>query len=425
MMEEILYWVAYCLATFLEFYIISKFMKMFLGDGNKGKVAVLAVYAVRFVVCTLQYVYLPHGMINMLCGVITLFIVAFGYGGKVVNKLVACIITYFFFFASEAAVAAVLALSNVEISVYGHNGDMYSFIVLAAVQWITYEIVISFKNINSKVEVPRVVNIIIIVIDAIIFALETAIFSQNSNSESIKILSVICMLLVIFLVVYLYDIISISYAKRMEADSIEREKNYYLKQTELLQARDEQLRDFRHDINNHLYVIGSMIGSENEEAKKYIENLTEKIITTKMYSNTGNVAIDSVINYELSKAEKQDIKTNLNIVVPSGIQNGVENLVTIFGNLLDNAIEAADKCPTEKFIDLKVRYKRGAMFIDIKNSYDGVIVKRKNKIVTKKQNKNLHGIGLKSVEAAVNNYNGTMKLDFNEKEFKVSIMLYI
>lgn len=213
--------------------------------------------------------------------------------------------------------------------------------------------------------------------------------------------------------------------KKMEADSIEREKNYYLKQTELLQARDEQLRDFRHDINNHLYVIGSMIGSENEEAKKYIENLTEKIITTKMYSNTGNVAIDSVINYELSKAEKQDIKTNLNIVVPSGIQNDVENLVTIFGNLLDNAIEAADKCTDEKYIDLKVRYKRGAMFIDIKNSYDGVIVKRKNRIVTKKQNKNLHGIGLKSVEAAVNNYNGTMKLDFNEKEFKVSIMLYI
>lgn len=425
MMEEILYWVAYCLSTFLEFYIISKFMKMFLGEGNRGKVAIIAVYTVRFVVCTLQYIYFPHGMINMLCGVITLFIVAFGYGGKVVNKLVACIITYFFFFASEAAVAAVLALSNVEISVYGHNGDMYSFIVLAAVQWITYEIVISFKNINSKVEVPRVVNIIIIVIDAIIFALETAIFSQNSNSESIKILSVICMLLVIFLVVYLYDIISISYAKRMEADSIEREKNYYLKQTELLQARDEQLRDFRHDINNHLYVIGSMIGSENEKAKKYIENLTEKIITTKMYSNTGNVAIDSVINYELSKAEKQDIKTNLNIVVPSGIQNDVENLVTIFGNLLDNAIEAADKCTDEKYIDLKVRYKRGAMFIDIKNSYDGVIVKRKNRIVTKKQNKNLHGIGLKSVEAAVNNYNGTMKLDFNEKEFKVSIMLYI
>ena len=348
MMEEILYWVAYCLSTFLEFYIISKFMKMFLGEGNRGKVAIIAVYTVRFVVCTLQYIYFPHGMINMLCGVITLFIVAFGYGGKVVNKLVACIITYFFFFASEAAVAAVLALSNVEISVYGHNGDMYSFIVLAAVQWITYEIVISFKNINSKVEVPRVVNIIIIVIDAIIFALETAIFSQNSNSESIKILSVICMLLVMFLVVYLYDIISISYAKRMEADSIEREKNYYLKQTELLQSRDEQLRDFRHDINNHLYVIGSMIGSENEEAKKYIENLTEKIITTKMYSNTGNVAIDSVINYELSKAEKQDIKTNLNIVVPSGIQNDVENLVTIFGNLLDNAIEAADKCTDEK-----------------------------------------------------------------------------
>ena len=89
MMEEILYWVAYCLSTFLEFYIISKFMKMFLGEGNRGKVAIIAVYTFRFVVCTLQYINFPHGMINMLCGVITLFIVAFGYGGKVVNKLVA------------------------------------------------------------------------------------------------------------------------------------------------------------------------------------------------------------------------------------------------------------------------------------------------------------------------------------------------
>ena len=55
----------------------------------------------------------------------------------------------------------------------------------------------------------------------------------------------------------------------------------------------------------------------------------------------------------------------------------------------------------------------------------GIVKMRSGKIATKKEDKTLHGIGLKSVESAVNNHNGTMKVDFNEKEFQVNVMLYI
>jgi len=79
----------------------------------------------------------------------------------------------------------------------------------------------------------------------------------------------------------------------------------------------------------------------------------------------------------------------------------------------------------EKYLEIKMKYKQGTMFIEVKNRYDGIVKMRSGKIATKKEDKTLHGIGLKSVESAVNNHNGTMKVDFNEKEFQVNVMLYI
>lgn len=243
--------------------------------------------------------------------------------------------------------------------------------------------------------------------------------------DSIKVISVICMLLVLFLIIYLYDVISRYYAERIQSEIIKREKNYYLKQAELLEQGDKGMRELRHDMKNHFYAITSMIGDENEEVKKYIGNIAEKIEKNEIYCSTGNVALDSVINYKLSKASEQNIQIYSNITIPSNIREGVEDLVTIIGNLLDNAIEACENLTEEKYLEIKMKYKQGTMFIEVKNRYDGIVKMRSGKIATKKEDKTLHGIGLKSVESAVNNHNGTMKVDFNEKEFQVNVMLYI
>ena len=159
-----------------------------------------------------------------------------------------------------------------------------------------------------------------------------------------------------------------------------------------------------------------MIGDENEEVKKYIGNIAEKIEKNEIYCSTGNVALDSVINYKLRKASEQNIQIYSNITIPSNIREGVEDLVTIIGNLLDNAIEACENLTEGKYLEIKMKYKQGTMFIEVKNRYDGIVKMRSGKIATKKEDKTLHGIGLKSVESAVNNHNGTMKVDFNEKE---------
>lgn len=179
-------------------------------------------------------------------------------------------------------------------------------------------------------------------------------------------------------------------------------------------------------MKNHLFAIESMVKNKNRDAEKYIDNILGKIINDELYSSTGNIAIDSVINYKLSKANEIGTLVKADIKLPSGLQEGLEDLVTIIGNLLDNAIEAlSDMDDKEKRLEIEVRYNIGNVNIDIKNSYNGELNCKDGKIVTKKHDKNMHGIGLKSVRTTVEKHYGTMDITHNNMEFHVNIMLYL
>ena len=71
---------------------------------------------------------------------------------------------------------------------------------------------------------------------------------------------------------------------------MERENIYSAKQAEVLRKNSDSIRKIRHDMNNHLYVLESLIdeNGENVEAKKYIEQMIGKINQAKMYCDSGN-----------------------------------------------------------------------------------------------------------------------------------------
>ena len=96
----------------------------------------------------------------------------------------------------------------------------------------------------------------------------------------------------------------------------------------------------------------------------------------------------------------------------------------ILGNLLDNAIEAAQNSK-EKYLGIDIRTKRGLLFITIENSYDGSIQLHKNEIVTSRKNKESHGIGLKNVKMIVEEQGGEMQVIWVNNRFVVKVMLYL
>lgn len=290
---------------------------------------------------------------------------------------------------------------------------------------IQSEVIYSFRNIHRNLPVSGLFSGSIMVICVIMLVLQTTIFFQSASMEFIQLVSTICMLSVLFLIIYLYDSLSGMHLEQLHAEMIEREKIYYYRQAELLQSHAETLGAFRHDSINHLYALRSMLDANDQEAGKYIDKLVGKIQHVEMYSCTGCIAIDSVINYKLGGANARGIDVRVQIAWPEQIDIETEDMVTILGNLLDNAIEAGEKTETDRYVDVGMHYKAGVLFLVIKNSYDGMLSMQKGKLTTRKKEKSLHGIGLKSVKQAVEKYDGTMDIGYDGREFTVKVMLYM
>ena len=80
----------------------------------------------------------------------------------------------------------------------------------------------------------------------------------------------------------------------------------------------------------------------------------------------------------------------------------------------------------EKRIDINISYQKKKLLIEIQNPYDATKVKRQGDIlVTTKSNHELHGYGLKNVKKIVDKYEGVFDMNWGEKEFYVSICLFL
>ena len=196
----------------------------------------------------------------------------------------------------------------------------------------------------------------------------------------------------------------------------------------MLKEKYEELRQYRHDMKNRMVVMQQMI-KENQYDKvlEYTGEIADKLSQTLTYSNTGNVALDSVINYKLTRAAKSNILVESNVVIPEDISLDEDDMIVILGNLLDNAIEAVNRIETDvkKYIYMDIDFEMGSLWICIKNSYDNKLYVQENRFVTWKKDKTMHGIGLQSTESIVQKYNGLMEFSMEENLFVVDILLYL
>ncbi|MCI5586441.1 MAG: GHKL domain-containing protein [Lachnospiraceae bacterium] len=207
---------------------------------------------------------------------------------------------------------------------------------------------------------------------------------------------------------------------------IAQEKEYYQKEAEIIQQKQELERQFRHDLNNRLQILNDIAECGNiSELKNYLSEIDTRQKKHNIYSNTGNLIIDSIINSKLQDASEKEIKVNADIILPAHIEISTDDMVIILGNLLDNAIEACEKVDADKYIDILMRYENGCIFLNIKNSFNHVINRAGDEFITLKKDKTLHGLGIKSVKNTIETYNGIIEFSSKSNEFSVDIILYL
>lgn len=236
----------------------------------------------------------------------------------------------------------------------------------------------------------------------------------------------------IFLVMVAMLIISLVFAISVFTDAVKaalhaQEKEYYLTQCHLMQESVEHIKSIRHDMKIHLATINGYSTKINAtEITDYTANLLNDIGEAELYSNTGNVAIDSIINYKLKNIKKDRIKPEIRLLIPTVLNIEISDLATIIGNLLDNALNAVLMLEEnkEKKIKLDIEYNRESLVIQADNTFDGVVNYQEGQIITR-QNKTSHGHGLKNIKKVVDRHNGYMDITHDNGIFSVAILLCV
>lgn len=179
-----------------------------------------------------------------------------------------------------------------------------------------------------------------------------------------------------------------------------------------------------HDLNNHLNVLYQLLEDGNSnKAKDYISEISKPISALQKITWTGVDVVDVVINSKLQIMKEKGILADVNVEFPENTGILPNDMCTILSNLLDNAIEAAEKVEGEKTISLTIRRINHFIMIKVTNPYLGERNWKGDVLATTKGNKRIHGWGLQSVKSTVEKYNGTFKYETEQNMFIAKIML--
>jgi signal transduction histidine kinase len=308
------------------------------------------------------------------------------------------------------------------------DDNIYLHIIVALLSYTVAAILRKFKNIKKNtISSPMFwISIIIIPIISITMLLLVIVHLP----QVVAFTFIFAILVLNILIFYFQYILSAAYEEKLKSTIYAQEKEYYYSQSQLMQQSVEQIKSIRHDMKLHLATIkGYSIKINADEISKYINSLLDDINLSEIYSDTGNIAFDSIINFKLNRAVENNISTDVNVFIPPNLNIEVPDIITVLGNLLDNALEAMAYVE-DKIIKLNVSYEKGGFFISIENTYDGFVNYSTNsendimQIATRKDN-NEYGHGLKNIRKVVDKYNGYIDITHDDNIFCVEILLYL
>ncbi len=196
------------------------------------------------------------------------------------------------------------------------------------------------------------------------------------------------------------------------------EKSYY----DILDQQNQQLMAYAHDAKNHLSAIQSL--NTDPAIERYIVALSDQLKTYTSNCHSGNMMLDVMINKYVLECERRDIRFDYYVRFCNLKTVEDIDLVAILGNLMDNALTAAEQSE-KRFVSLETTTRNGYSVVVISNSCDTAPETREGHLVTAKEDKRLHGYGLKSVCKTLRKYHGDYSWEYNELEntFIVTVMI--
>ena len=421
------YHIIYLLANFFTIFVIYRFMRIFFESRRCNRTLNLLSYLLYFVATSLFYFWFNIPLITLIINLITMFMISLTYEASIQKRIIYVIYMYLFMAVAEIITAAMTGYVYFSVFSQGDYRDSFGVIAVRIVIYGETLLLENIKLTKNGRNIGWIFWLASIMIPVSTLILEVIISTQTNLTKVEAVGSVSLLFAVNIIAFYLYDSLAENYIKKSKLALLQKENELYSRQCEIMQSSTEDLQAFRHDMSNQLIILNHLLEEgKDEEARRQLDQLSRFIKGKVIYSTSGNIIIDGLVNYKLQSVASENIKVETEIVVPKQLNIDIADFVTLLGNLLDNALEALKKVDREqRILTIKIMFSQERLIGRITNTYCGEIYLKDDKILTSKKEKQKHGYGLSNVEKIIKKYNGYMEIDYANWEFRVDFIIYL
>ena len=268
--------------------------------------------------------------------------------------------------------------------------------------------------------------IIMLVISVVLISMVHILSLTASSDERIYInLSYMVIMIMNYLTLYIIHSLFIKNQKLKEIEIIKLREQYLEQFIKNAESQYDSIRKIRHDIKDKYTTIYSLIkNKELNEAEDFILNNFDLINHSEAFIKTDSIIVNAIVNAKLTVASTLGIKISC-ITVSSFDGINELDLCDLLSNTLENAITACKDMPIDsnRFIYLEIGKENNIYSFLIKNSVHQSVMKNNPKLITTKNDKDKHGLGIAIIKDIACKYNGRYDYYAIDNTFCCSIIL--
>lgn len=180
-----------------------------------------------------------------------------------------------------------------------------------------------------------------------------------------------------------------------------------VREIEALRESQQNAKVYRHDLRHHMqYLLSCIENGKTQQAQTYIREICSRIEADKVTVFCENEAANLIFSAYVGRAEHQGISVRINAVISRVLPISESDLCVLLSNALENALHACQKLREKgqpAAIEVSAYEENWKFFLQIVNSCDTDVTFVRGIPVT---NAAGHGIGVRSICAVVERYNG-------------------
>lgn len=389
----------------------------------------------KFIVCTLNLViyFLDNPMVNMSYWILiimlaSIFLYSCDQKGRIRYYLIN--VSFLFAYSFCEAFGGILIDLGIKILDIKQKSEVISFVCIISSSIsaiLLYYLLLRrllAREKKKKVSITQYIIYAIISVYVLVNLGGILFLMQHNLRSSDYLFLLLDAILVIILNLYLFYLLdifaenkSLKYKLLLYENQAKSNYEYYAKQID----SNKKALSVIHDIRKHIRVLEELKQTPiSVQLQGYTDSFEEMIQPLLIKQYCDSPILNIILNDKVDYCKNYNIDFDIDIQHISIDFMKPIDITTIFGNILDNAIEAS-QYSEEKRIQLKIYPFNGLIYIHLTNTYNQPIRWRLNGKPQSEKGKG-HGIGIENVENTLARYNGNMQMTTVGNLFTVEII---